>query len=476
MPAFFVVLFLIFYFGLAYRRWPWAVWLLLASWPAYLIRFTVFGLPSTLLEAMILISFAVWLARNYQAIRHNFWQKIKARRPTAALAYPFSSAIILFLLVSYLAVFVGGFSVSALGLWRAYFFEPILVYILLLNLFARQFRPAASWEQAFSFVVWPLAASAFVLSILALSQKFIPWGASIRFWPRLTSVFPYPNALGLYLGPIVLLLVGWLVHNYCQTGRQKHFAFNNLFIFLTIVVSVLAVFFARSEGALAGLIVGLAVFGCLAGSKLRTFTFSALVLILALTIAWPTARAYVARKATLHDLSGEIRRRQWAETIKMLKSSPKRFVLGAGLAKYQQAVKPYHQPGFYFNKENDPDFRRKIVIFNDKYRAQHWQPVEIYLYPHNIFLNFWTELGLAGAAIFFFLLGKSFFSLASAAFSSRTQKDYLALALAGALVVIFIHGLVDVPYFKNDLAGLFWSLIALTAWRHLRYNKDKAKL
>jgi hypothetical protein len=30
------------------------------------------------------------------------------------------------------------------------------------------------------------------------------------------------------------------------------------------------------------------------------------------------------------------------------------------------------------------------------------------------------------------------------------------------IIAILVHGLVDVPYFKNDLAVLFWMLIALT--------------
>ncbi len=37
-----------------------------------------------------------------------------------------------------------------------------------------------------------------------------------------------------------------------------------------------------------------------------------------------------------------------------------------------------------------------------------------------------------------------------------------------ALVGIVIHGLVDVPYFKNDLSLEFWTLMAIT-WAGLRW-------
>jgi len=179
----------------------------------------------------------------------------------------------------------------------------------------------------------------------------------------------------------------------------------------------------------------------------------------------------------LRDLSGEIRKQQWRETWEMLTASPANFALGAGLGGYQSAVAPFHQAGIFFNKDQDPDFRRKIVIFDDRYKAEHWQPVEVYLYPHNIFLNFWTELGLAGLLLFIWIMVKSIkvliadirypmsdkistFKLQITNLASGQDK-YLKLGLLGALVVIIVHGLVDVPYFKNDLSLLFWLIIFL---------------
>jgi O-antigen ligase len=304
-------------------------------------------------------------------------------------------------------------------------------------------------------------------------------------------VFPYPNALGLYLGPIILLLVGWLaflLKDFSFSLAKPKYVLKISFIGLTIILAGLSLFFAQSEGALAGVVAGLFAFAWLVGKKWRYLAGLSLIISLAAIMLFAPAKNYVVKKITLHDLSGEIRRLQWAETLKMLKASPKRFVFGAGLGGYKQAVKPYHQEGFYFNKENDPDFRRKIVIFNDKYRAEHWQPVEIYLYPHNIFLNFWTELGLAGMLIFVWIIGKSSKILisniqSSASMAARDKylisnkhssgKNYIAFGLLGAIIVIVVHGLVDVPYFKNDLACLFWLLVALTSWLDLRYKKER---
>jgi hypothetical protein len=56
------------------------------------------------------------------------------------------------------------------------------------------------------------------------------------------------------------------------------------------------------------------------------------------------------------------------------------------------------------------------------------------------------------------LIGKYLFISLKLFFQS---KNYLALGLFGAMTVIVVHGLVDVPYFKNDLSAMFFVLLAL---------------
>jgi len=68
MSSILIAIYLIVYLILSIKRLDWAVMLLLAALPAYQIRFYVLGYPSTLLEAMILIAFVVWAAKNYKKI------------------------------------------------------------------------------------------------------------------------------------------------------------------------------------------------------------------------------------------------------------------------------------------------------------------------------------------------------------------------------------------------------------------------
>ena len=43
----------------------------------------------------------------------------------------------------------------------------------------------------------------------------------------------------------------------------------------------------------------------------------------------------------------------------------------------------------------------------------------------------------------------------------KKENRFIALGLIGAMVAIVVHGMVDVPYFKNDLAVMFWLVIAM---------------
>jgi len=565
-----VTIFGILYAATAWWKLRWAVALFLAALPAYQIRFEVLGVPSTLLELMILIAFAVWLLRftNFiPFITGKYKVKDYLANRKDRLRYPFDWELAAWIIIGFVAAGLSGFSADALGIWKAYFFEPALVFILVLNVFqynanaangyanganrkrddangaeAAAGKNAANTDQNVSLrraercgnpvtvadvsglprfarndsdeslvdfvgkITWPLAVSAFLVSLIAIIEKFTGLFAVEHFWPRVTGPFGYPNALGLYLGPIVVLLVGWFLNNVYT--RDKHLKnpkseipnprqisnlksqISKLFFIITIIAIFATIFFARSEGALIGVAAGLVLIGLLAGRRARWATLLIIVVGTAGLVSFAPTRQKVMEKATLSDLSGEIRKQQWRETWQMYRDNPEMFLLGTGLAGYQEAIKPYHQPGIFYNFERDPDFRRKIVIFDDKYRAEHWQPVEVYLYPHNIILNFWTELGLLGMLLFvwmvvkFYVMGMKVLSFRGAqatkesrftgdgAESTRSPRSLpvarddkgeklIVLGLMGVMAVMLVHGLVDVPYFKNDLAVLFWVIMAM---------------
>jgi O-antigen ligase len=457
-----ILIFVVLFFLLAWRRLDLAVIFLIAGLPAYLIRFNIFGLPATLLEAMIWAVFLVWAIKNFKQVKNNFLENFK-KGTKIKVRYPFDWEIILLLLIVFTATVAAGFSSSSLGIFKAYFFEPIMLFIVILNVM--------KGDKGREKILWSLAISALAVSALAIYQKITGKIISNPLWAavetrRVVSFFGYPNAVGLYLGPIVLIMIGWLASAVTYARNDK---IKIIFINLTIILSSLSIYFAKSKGALLGVAAGLIVFGLMANKKIRWATIIALILISLGIAAYKPARDLAVSNITLTNLSGQIRKAGWNDSWKMLKDG--RFLTGAGLANYQSAVEPYHTEGIFIKDFNDPDAQRKLV-FNEAYRTAHWQPLEIYLYPHNIFLNFWSELGLAGMLLFIWVIGKFF---VMGARNLRTQKNkYIVIGLIGAMVVVVVHGLVDVPYFKNDLAAMFWLFIAMVSLINLenQYGKN----
>ncbi len=110
----------------------------------------------------------------------------------------------------------------------------------------------------------------------------------------------------------------------------------------------------------------------------------------------------------------------------MLDDAP---VFGAGLSGYPSRIAPYHKADW----------------------------IEIFQYPHDLFLNFWSETGLIGLAGFLWIVGRFF----RQAFALRARGGWIVPASTAAMIALLVHGLVDVPYFKNDLAFLFWILVGI---------------
>jgi O-antigen ligase len=94
-------------------------------------------------------------------------------------------------------------------------------------------------------------------------------------------------------------------------------------------------------------------------------------------------------------------------------------------------------------------------------------------------LHFWVELGILGIASFILLLAAYFARMRRTLayvipdeIRNPEKKEQeveagtgefplLLIGSLGAMVAILVHGLVDTPYFKNDLAFIFWFIYAI---------------
>jgi O-antigen ligase len=129
----------------------------------------------------------------------------------------------------------------------------------------------------------------------------------------------------------------------------------------------------------------------------------------------------------------------WTDTLRLLRARP---LLGAGLSGFADRITPYYT---------------------------HFHTAANFIDPHNIVLNFWVETGLLGLLAFAWILGAAVVSTARGWVTLPAGWRPYQLGVLLAMAAVVVHGLVDVPYFKNDLSLEFWALLAVAwagwAWR-----------
>jgi len=430
-------------FAVSCYRLKLGVFLVCALLPAYLIRTTIFGVPTTLLELAIYAIAIAWLLRTLVERR-----KTKVEHPSIVYrlsSLPLKFPILLILLAAAIGVIISPDKNAALGIFKAYFFDPILFFVVLINLgylenlgnFGKEnFQPKSYKLSPISYLLAGLAVAGLAVAGATITQALT--GGAVG--GRVQAFYNTPNAVGLFLGPLVVLFgglgLGYLGLRLFESidserylgnlGIQKKKKFLPTAHFLLATIFLVAVLLSQSRGAILGIAGGAVFLVCVIFWQKKKILLGLLgaLGLLGLLGAW----ALAPRLANLMDTGGGNERLAiWQGTWNMLLHHP---IFGAGLAGFTD------------------------IYNNYKLASQVSSP----LYPHNIILNFWSELGLLGL---FGVLGL-FVSVLKKPFAICHKP--LAITMKATLIVILVHGLVDVPYFKNDLSVLFWIVIALSVF------------
>lgn len=394
--------------------------------PLYTVRFHIGPIPTTALEVLIVIAFGVWMLSG-KSPNTKVFPKIK------------SLPIVLFFIAGVISIVIAPDKIAALGLWRAYILEPLLVFAMAADLIRKKEDRAA--------LVWGLFGITLFVAAWAMLQRLgilpipAPWDAPPS-GVRATGPFPYPNAAALFVVPIGAYFISKFFYKdlpaplLMKDGIER----NGGIFLLGFLAAFLVSYLAQSDGGMIALLAAAGVAMLLHylptpaspstpanagvhphGSRVTCGMIS-LVIALALTvtaISIPSIREPLTDKLFFRDWSGMVRLVIWDETARMLRDRP---FFGAGLGAYPTVITQYdHAP---------------------------W--METFQYPHNIILNFWSEMGLLGLIAFFWILVRWY----------RANPT----ATLPIIAAILVHGIVDVSYFKNDLAVLFWILVALTVW------------
>jgi len=382
--------------------------------PLYIVRFNIFSIPFTLLELSLLIS-----------VSATFFYVIKQKIHLKQFKTFFDLPIFFFLLAALLSVLVTPDLNGGLGIFKAYFLEPMLFFYSLVFVGRK--------TNSFKFIFWGLIGAVILVSGLGLIQKlsgmFIfaehEWNQD-----RISSFYNSANSVALFIGPLIPLIA--VLFFSVLHGMKKSF-----FLFLLIFLSVI-MFWTKSKGGMLAEIfsLGVILYGllCFKFQKIKKLWVVVPVLFIVMSVAF-FVQVYslynpmiVGNGARIEDDTLQIRYATWQSTVQILSNN---LVLGTGLNGFKVTYDNY-----------------KLTNFEEDFQ-----------YPHTIVFNFWTETGLLGLVSFMTLLLYCFFICLQL---NRKRMNYLSLGLIGAFSYIVIHGLVDVPYFKNDLAVQFWSLIAIT--------------
>jgi O-antigen ligase len=383
--------------------------------PAYVIRWHVGPLPTTLLEVAILATIAVFAVETLRQPVPVVWRG------------PLTAPAILFIVAGAISVLVSGDHRAALGLFRAYFLEPAAFFLIV--------GAVATTPRRASLILLGFLTGGAVAAILnaavvldAIRHHVLDLAAT----PPVV-IYQTANAVSLYLVPLVAMAAAIVVHG---RGRAERWLSG---LFLAVALPACLLSFSRG-GYLALAAVG---FGLAISHRWAKVLVPGVVAVGLAVSQVPLIRHRIAYE--LHPLPGntlDFRLRIWGQTLQMLSHHP---LLGIGLSYYQQAMGPY------------------------------WQDLPRVIYPHNIVLNFWAVTGLLGLACFFWLAIRAFLLGWRGWRTHPPDWRPYDLGVMLVLVAMVVHGLVDVPFFKNDLSFEFWALLGLL-WAAHRWSGVRSTL
>lgn len=378
--------------------------------PAYAVRWHVAFYPTTLLEVGIGVTVVAYAIEAWRAGAIPAWRS------------PLTLPAAIFLLAGLVSVPVSPVRLEALGLLRAYILEPIALFVVVVNVVRTEER-----ARLVLYGLWlgGLAVSVPNLFVVLQAYRHHTLNSAVA---APVVIYINANQWALFLVPLLAMAGAALLHGRDLWLRRA------AAVFCAVGGAAMLASFSRGGYlALAAVVLLLAL-----SHPRRLWLAPALVVVGAIFSRLPPVASRLAHEENLADPNNtlESRLRVWRATLHMLRQHP---IFGAGLSGYPKGVEPY-----------------RVAAGAEKLQ-----------YPHNILLNFWSETGVLGVAAFAWVLVQGFrLTWRGWRRASPAWRPY-HLGVLLALVAVMVHGLVDVPYWKNDLAAMFWILLGVS-WAGMR--------
>lgn len=400
--------------SLHYRFLP----LVPALLPTYLLRFSLFTIPTNLLEVIIIMTALLGLASPSP---RRLWRQTPRRLPLTVIiltAY--------FLLAAVVSTVIAPHLVTALGILKGWIIIPVLY--------------------AFMVSAAPLAVSRYLHPLLFSSLAVALYSFSrLGSASRLQAFYDTPNSLALVLAPLAILF-------FFSAFQENESTFYRRLYLSVSAILFLALLGTQSAGGLLAVLLTLAI--SLLILKKLSFPWSYWVPIIAI-LGSISAWALVPKMNYLLQpgSSAYVRLQLWSVSLDLIKDHPFTGIgLGAFEPAYQQQL---HQRFQEFENCN-------AIGQSTRQNCAKPLPEFVFRDPHNWMLAFYLNLGPVGLFAFASLNFLALKRLYASQALSRGHK----LALGATLAALLLHGLVDTMYWKNDLALLWWMVIAFVFIDH----------
>lgn len=423
------------------------VFLLPLIFPLYLVKVDFYGVPFNVLELAVLILFfwqmLVWLKKKI-SIEKN-WKSgavyfFRQNRNFLLLS-------LLFLIISLVAVaivpaqtlLIDGKTVYesrkvALGILKGWIIIPWLYFVLL-------WFGTESKSQLFA-SIYAYVFSALPLVIWAIAQYAT--GSFITMDGRASGPFINANYLAMYLAPAVVALWIMIVRGILLGFHLPRFVTGMV---LAVLYSV-ALLMTQSYGAMLAVMIALLFFLLSTFAIHRRFEKAEEVFLLKKIAYFLGVFALIALMAAVVLFANTEKWKYFTEFTQRSSSSVR--------------LQVYRIAGDFILK--NPVLGIGFGQFEPKYNLEApvilgQAPYEwVMIHPHNTFLAVWLNFGLAGMLLFLGLIVYCIFRLLR---NHSYDDQFFRMIGISMLLVMMVHGLVDTYLFKNDLAFLFWLIIAL---------------
>jgi len=214
---------------------------------------------------------------------------------------------------------------------------------------------------------------------------------------------------------------------------------------LCLMVIGLALVGSRSYGGILGIIGALVIYTAYVvflsvyrngyGGLAKKISIFVVIFLIGITAFWSQVGTSKFNDFLAFDRqsSSSVRVQTWTISLKLIEENP---FLGLGLGRFQTV---YEERG-------------AELLGTEPYE-------ETMLHPHNLVLATWANAGMIGVISLAWLIVAVFWSLKNKKLSIE-ERRFVALVLTMFLVVL-LHGVVDQPLWKNDLALIWWMIICL---------------